>query len=748
MKHKKLRVITTIAALLLCAQITTVSAQTIQDRATKTFNIGYTEIAPRIDGDISDESWKNATHISDFLQREPLEYREATEKTDIYVMYNQDALYIGFYAHDSAPEGITNNVLDPGAGLRDEDKISLIIDPFNNQRGGYQFQVNPNGMRSEAIYISGSRPSFDWEGIWNAASKLTGDGWTGEMAIPFKSLSFDPSNDTWGINFTRHIQRKQEVAAWYSVNGESHPTSAGTVKGIERASQGVGLDVVPALAGNYFKDHVAGNSESDIEPSVDIFYKITPQVNLAVTINTDFSATEADTNALNLSRFRQFFEEKRAFFLNDFDSFKYGVTDLRLNGVESGNNGLAFYSRRIGLSENGQPVGIEGGVKLSGRIGDTEFGTLIMRQEENIVQNEDGDIIINPTNVVVARVSQPIFAESKIGAIFTNGNPTENQSNSLYGIDFSYRDTDFITGKSLDFVTFFQQTDAPDFDNNQNSYTAALSIDAQEGWLGGGQYFVVEENYSPGLGFNSRDDEGGAELYSINLAHKWIPENSPLFQEITSSIDLIRWNNVETGDLTDQEVEWTIFNTELQSGDEISFSISNEKEVVLEGARNPTGDLDFDIPATTYSQNRMSLGYIGPQFEDLNAELDLSYGDYFTGKSTSIHPTINWQANKHMKLSTGYDLTKYNLPDGIVYTREITADISISFNSHITLTSSIEYNNVNREVAFNNRLRWNLEPGQDLWVVFNKGLIDEDETNNFDVVDTSAAAKFVYTLRY
>jgi hypothetical protein len=249
-------------------------SQNNPDQAGKIFAAAKTDQAPQIDGDIFDAAWANAVRIDDWLQMSPIEYRTPSEYTEVWMMYDEDALYFGFYAHDSAPDQITNNVLQQGTTTRDEDKVGLMIDPFNNQRSGYRFELNANGVRSEAIYINGTRASFDWEGIWNAGAKIIDDGWTAEFEIPFKSLSFDPANETWGVNFTRNLQRNQESMAWYSFNGSYTPTSAGKMTGIAETSQGIGLDVIPALSGNSFDDNVAGNSTSEIQPSVDIFYKI------------------------------------------------------------------------------------------------------------------------------------------------------------------------------------------------------------------------------------------------------------------------------------------------------------------------------------------------------------------------------------------------------------------------------------------------------------------------------------------
>lgn len=725
-----------------------VFAQVAPDQASKTFTAVRTDTAPQIDGDLSDPVWANAARIDDFLELSPIEYRPAPERTEIFVLFDDNALYVAFHVHDSKPEEITANALRPDAPLRDDDKVNLIIDPFNAQRTGYQFQLNPNGSRSEAIYVTGTRPSYDWEGIWNGSSKIVEDGWTAEMAIPFKSLSFDPNNDTWGFNVFRNIQRNQSSTAWFSQNGQPHPASAGTMQGMRNLSQGLGLDVVPALAGSSFDDKVIGNSESQIEPSVDIFYKVNPQINLAVTINTDFSATEADSNALNNSRFRQYFEEQRAFFLNDFDAFKYGLQDLQLNAEESGNNALAFYSRRIGISEDGTPVDIVGGIKLSGRIGNTEFGTLIMRQDEFEVRDDDGNVtdVIAPTNAIVARVSQPIFAESKIGFILTDGNPAENQDNSLYGLDFQYRDTEFYGGKSLDAIVLAQTTNDPDFDDKQASYSAVISISSQSGWQGGAEYFVVEENYSPGLGFTQRTD---SELFAANLSYTWLFDDSSWLQELHTSFDAHEWDFLESGELDSSEISWTIAELSTQRGDQIGFEISQEKENVLPGQGNPTGQLGFNIPVDTYTQSQYEFTYQAPRYWDLGGQLIMRTGDFYTGTRTQLRPQLGWQANRHIELSAGYRLNRYKFPgENTVYTRELDAEMIIAFNSKISLTSQIEYDNVRHELIFNNRLRWQIEPGQDIWVVFNQGMIDEDEDYNFSVQNTAAAFKIRYTLRY
>tara|TARA_B110000483_G_scaffold216241_1_gene267592 strand:- start:49970 stop:52141 length:2172 start_codon:yes stop_codon:yes gene_type:complete len=718
-------------------------AQNAPEQANKNLTIYRTDEAPQIDGILSEAMWENASYTDDFLQASPLEYRSPSERTEAYIAYDEDALYVGFFVHDSRPDEITANVLEQEGNLANDDKVIIILDPFDNQTSGYLFQINPNGVRKQAIFLSGTQASYDWAGIWNGTSKIVDGGWTAELEIPFKSLSFDPLNGTWGVNFGRDLQRAQEEMAWYSRAGSFYPDSSGKMDGFYGVTQGMGLDVVPAISGSFSEDKIVGSESSEIQPSVDLFYKVTPQINLALTVNTDFSATEADTNTLNNSKFRRFFEEKRAFFLNDFDAFNFGLASADLDGVKSGNNALAFYSRRIGLSEDGTPVDIVGGAKISGRVGDTEFGALIMRQDETTQTRGDITEVIDPTNAIVVRASQNVFAESKIGVIFTDGNPAENESNSLYGTDFRYRKTDFYGGKTLDAVFMYQQTEDPDHNDNQASYSAAFAIGGNNGWTGGGQYFAVEENYHAGLGFTQRTN---SELVSAQLRYAWDIENHPV-QRTVSQIEFIRWQDLDTGELDSEEIAWVPIWGRFTRGDTSRLKVIQRKESVSLGD-NPSGDLGIAIPIGEYTDLSYDFRYTSPTHWDIVGELDYKWGDYFTGTFTNINPLASWQANRHVLLGLGYDFTKYELGTESVFTREVEFSVNIAFNASWTLASKIEYDNVRRQAAFTNRLRWNMRPGQDLWIVFNQGMVDQDDDYKFAVENTAAAFKLRYTFRY
>ena len=398
----------------------------------KSFRIFRAESAPTIDGNLNDDAWKSAARIDDFHQTTPTEGGTPSESTIVWVTYDDDNLYVAANLQDNSPDEISAKQMIQGQLFFSDDRFWVTIDSFNTKRNDYFFQVNANGVRREALRENNARFIEEWSAIWNAESAIHESGWATEIAIPFKSISFSPNSDTWGINFGRGIVRKQEFNMWSSHDRQDWPAYGGEVHGISEIEQGLGLDVTPSVNASQNRNVVLGTEESTLEPSLDVRYRITPSLSATVTLNTDFSTAEVDERQIALDRFSLFFPEKRDFFLQDAGIFEFGNIDT---------NGRPFFSRRIGLSADGDPVGLDGGVKMTGRIGDFNVGALAIRQEE------DGDT--EAKDLFVARGSYNVLDESSVGFIVTNGDPTSNASNSVVGADFLYRDSDGPFGEIL-----------------------------------------------------------------------------------------------------------------------------------------------------------------------------------------------------------------------------------------------------------------------------------------------------------
>ena len=263
--------------------------------------------APIIDGHLDEEVWQSAVIVNDLHQIRPVEYSVPSEKTEIRIYYDDDALYIGATMFDSQPEVMTANTLRQGAHFWGDDYFSVIVAPFNDKRNGYRFQLNPNGIRMEMLFYDINGQDWNWNGIWQGVASRNDSGWVAEISIPFKTLSFNPQNETWGINFTRDLGRISEMSGWVSRNSSQDPSIAGEVTGFENLQLGKGIDIVPSITLKEKKDFDVSTNATSTEPSLDLFYKITPSLNGALTLNTDFSATEVDARQLELTRFSLFF---------------------------------------------------------------------------------------------------------------------------------------------------------------------------------------------------------------------------------------------------------------------------------------------------------------------------------------------------------------------------------------------------------------------------------------------------------
>src|SRR5210317_227563 len=487
------------------------------DGARKSFEIFRSDSPPVIDGKLDDAVWRATEYVDDFHQTSPGDGTAPTERTLVRVTYDDEFLYIAANMLDSEPQAIQAKQMIQGQLFRSDDRFWVTLDSFNNKRNDYFFQVNANGVRRDALRENNARFIDEWATIWHAESQMHADGWSTEIAIPFKSISFAPESDTWGINFGRGVVRKQEYTIWSSYQREWWPAYGGEIQGIGEIEQGRGLDVVPSVNLTQQRDLVLNESDNGFEPSLDVRYRITPSLSATLTLNTDFSTAEIDEQQVALDRFSLFFPEKRDFFLQDAGIFEFGNIDT---------NGRPFFSRRIGLSEDGEEVRIEGGAKLTGRVGDFNVGALAIRQEAH------GDITAQ--DLFVARGSYNVLEESAVGFIVTHGDPASDKDNSVIGVDFLYRNSEGPFGEILTGKFWAQQSRSDGLVGNERAYGINVEIpsDKLEAYV---EAQHIEENFSPALGFVNRV---GIRNYGAGMRYRTRPEQGPI-RAINHRIDAL-----------------------------------------------------------------------------------------------------------------------------------------------------------------------------------------------------------------
>ena len=691
--------------------------------ADKVVRIVRTATPPTIDGLLNDPVWRNAPFIEDMHQFRPADHVEPTQKTTVYLLYDDDYLYVAGRMWDTNPEEIRARSLAQGQSVRWDDTLDIIIDPFNNNRTGYEFQVNPNAVRSDAMFETATRINRDWEGIWHAVSNIDSEGWTTEVAIPFKTLNFDPQNPDWGFTLERTIQRNQEDIAWVSYNRQVNPGTTGTITGLTGLQQGRGLDVVPAIVGSGSRDFETDVTDSGMEPSLDVFYNFTPSLTGVLTLNTDFSATEVDDRQINLTRFNLFFPEKRDFFLQDVDIFSFG--GLRRNGIP-------FFSRRIGLSRSGQPVDLDVGAKLTGRAGRWNVGFL------GVALDDFRDV--EGSNVFVGRVAANVLEESSVGLIVTGGDPRSNRDNSLMGADFRYRNTRLPGGRTLDGEAWYQKSDTENVDGNETAWGIRLSAPNNTGLRGEIGLEAFHDEFNPALGFVNRRGIERTEAsvgYTSRPTHRWL-------RELSHGVNYERFERIAGGV---ESESWYVELVELEtnSGDQGGFAMEREREVLLEafdifdGVIIPPGDYQFDL---------YSFEVSGANDRALAPSFEYGKGNFFGGDRTEIGVGLNWLPNSRFVMGVEYEYNDIELAGGDFAAQIVAITADVAFDVRWSWLNLIQYDNESESVGVNSRLRWTPRAGQDLFIVLNHGFEASGAFSGLRSLESQLSVKYTHTFRF
>ncbi|MEY3666762.1 MAG: hypothetical protein RL572_302, partial [Pseudomonadota bacterium] len=695
---------------------------------------------PVIDGRLDDAVWQQAEPITDFHQIRPGNQTEPSERTEVYVLYDDDAMYIAARMYDSEPHLIAAPVIRHGQGMGSDDRLVVILDPFNTQRTGYRFETNLNAARHEALYTSVNSFQIEWNTIWDTATSVDGNSWIAELEIPFKSLPFDPSIDTWGFNFGRGIRRRGEEMAWVSYNRTYNPSISGLVTGLEGMDQGVGLDLVPSFSTSRSKNFTLNTNDSQTDPSLDAFYRLTPSLNAALTINTDFSATEVDNRQVNLTRFNLFFPEKRDFFLNDSDLFQFGSIGGGFgNSAESRaarENARPYFSRKLGLSQTGAPVDIEYGGRISGRVGRWNIGTLAIKQDEFGA--------VDSSNLFIGRVSANVLAESSVGMIFTDGDPTSNRDNSVYGLDFRYQNTRLAGGQTIEADAWFQRSDTPGLTGDDQAWGLALRSPNNSGLRGGVGFKQVQANFNPAMGYINR---ANIQDYTAEVGYTHFFRDS-LLQTAYTGIDAQKVN-VIGGGLQSQVLAFRLLELDTHSRDRVSLQYQTNKEVVRNAfAVYNAPDRRVLIQPGNYSFNESTLAFNTAGQREFSGRFSMTQGDFYNGKRQNLNGSLSWTQSRYFVMSMSYDWNDIALPQGDFITRLTSLYTQVAFSSTLYWVSLVQYDNLSEEVGVNTRLQWVPRAGQEGFIVLNYNLQDKDKDNSFHSAKSDLSVKFKYTFRF
>jgi len=687
-----------------------------------------TKKAPVIDGFVSEEIWKNSSSVNEFYQREPRTGEPVSEKTEFLFLYDQNNIYIGIRCSDD-PKRITAKELARDISLGEDDRVQVIFDTFLDGRSGYWFQIGPRGSIGDAlINENGKDFNKSWDGIWDGKAKITRNGWEAEMIIPFKTMGFNKGSTTWGLKLIRHIKRKSESSYWpaTSLNADKFSVSdAGRFTGLTGITQGIGLDITPYLTGGFSKKADL-KSNPVLDAGLDAFYQLTPSMKAAATINTDFAQTEVDEKQINLTRFNLYFPEKRDFFLEGSNFFTFGINGDRENPL--GTKMIPYFSRRIGLDTQGNPVPIKYGGKFTGKSGNWNFGLLHIK---------DDNKWDNP-GYTVGRISYNLGKQSSIGLIGTNGNAISEDNNSLAGIDLKLASSEFKKNKNIIYNLYGLKSYTTGLTHNDFSFGTELNYpnDFLNFRIG---YLEIGENYNPGLGFvprkNIRDFYGG-----IRLGPR--PKDSKVLQ-VKTGVQYNIISDLKNGGLQTGQVDLTPSEVTFISGDILSLSSQYQYELL-------TKDFNiFDtitIPAGKYNFWHYSLTLTSAKRRNLWGVTRFSTGYFYSGTSTGLLIQTGYKVCVPIFFGLDFDWRWVNLAEGNFITQIYRLNLNFLFGPNLTWYNFVQYENQTKMIGWQSRFQWIIKPGKEIYLTWNSPSIDPFERFKPEVYE--ARLKVKYTIRF
>jgi hypothetical protein len=676
-----------------------------------------------LDGRFDEAAWAAATPIGALVQTEPDEGARPTETTEVRVLRDDEALYFGIRCFDRSPSGIAATKMGKDSELEGDDHVMVVLETFGDRRNGFFFAVNPRGARAEGQIANNSESlNFDWDGIWDAAARVDDLGWTAELAIPFKTLRFRWEIAAWGLNVQRYIARRQETDRWTGARRDvwiSNLSEAGRLEGLQGARQGRGLDVRPYLSGG----EEDGNGE--IKVGGDVFKNLTPNLTASLTINTDFAETEADDRQVNLTRFPLFYPEKRTFFLE-------GAGIYEVASLGSQNSDLVpFYSRRIGLYQ-GEEVPILAGLKLSGRVERWNVGLL------DVETGRVDELGLDRQNLLAARVSRNLFRQSFVGALVTHGNPSGQGNNTLAGVDARFATSTFRGGQNLSLDLYAFVTDGGGSGRKGHAWGGKLDY-PNDLWDVALTFKEIDQDFRPALGFVSRTG-----IRKTNAKADFMPRPGrcgirQLF--FAASLQYVT-------DTAGRTLDWIALVKPLgfwtESGDKAhlqwvpQFERLDEPFEIQPGVVIPAGDYHYTawIAEVETAEHRRWM-----------ADVEARWGSFYDGNLRRVAGELVLKPSPHLLVSARGEWSRGTLPAGSFTAKVLAGRLELNLSPDLGWSNLVQYDSDSRELGLQSRLRWRIRPGSDLFVVYNRGFVREEDGTYRGYFDRGSA-KVQHTFRW
>jgi hypothetical protein len=677
------------------------------DGSRPTLRAGALTADPKIDGRLSERDWQNAPVVSDLTMFEPTAGGNPTGRTEVRVLVREKEVVIGVRCFDPEPERIVAFTKERDGDFSGEDHLTFVIDPFQDGRSGYVFSVNPLGARFDGLVVSnGQSVDKNWDSIWEAGVERDAQGWTAEVRIPVLSLNFAKGLSSWGLNVERRVQRRQESERWAAASrdiGLYQTSRAGLLTDLPTFDLGHGLSTRPAVVGGFEHPNRSAATSATGDVSLDVAKRLGSNLTASLTVNTDFAETEADTRQTNLTRFPLFFPEKRAFFLEGSDTFVFGL-------------GLSdyirpFFSRRIGLV-SGNEVPILAGGKLSGRLGKTSLGGLVVR-----TRDEEG--VAPATTLAAVRVRQNVLAESSVGFVGTAGDPLGRTGAFTLGVDLTYQTSHFQGGKNLWLGAWGLMARRDGLSGSREAWGVKLDM-PNDRWDIAASYRYVGDGFDPSLGFVPRPS---VKAYRLSVTFAPRREGTfirQMFHEFVSEYVTNLENERESYRVFMAPVNWR-----LESGDRFEGNIVPTGERLTAPFEIADGVV---IPVGTYDWRRYRLEVETASKRRLAGQLTWWFGGFYDGRLDQFQAEGSWTPSPILSLILNGERNVGRLPQGDFDQTLVGVKIRLNLSPNLQFNSFVQYDNESESVGTNTRLRWTFHPQGDLFVIYNHNIRDFKES--------------------
>ncbi|NOT45374.1 MAG: carbohydrate binding family 9 domain-containing protein [Acidobacteria bacterium] len=689
----------------------------------------------QLDGRLDEAIYETVRPISDFIQNEPVNESPATEKTEVWVSFDERNIYVSVRAWESTPDRmVVNEMRRDNFGVLQNENFAFMFDTFFDKRNAVVFQFNPLGGRMDGQAVNDGNYNGDWNPLWRLAVGEFDGGWTAEAMVPFKSLAYGAGQtQVWGFNARRINRWKNEVSFITRLptgtgnNGITRPFFAAPLVGLEAPSSTRVLDVKPYVISDV-NTNVPSNVRNELggDFGLDVRYSITQNLSADFTYNTDFAQVEADEQQVNLTRFSLFFPEKREFFLENQGLFNFG-------GVEGNNNNNVnprlFYSRRIGL-DGGQAVPILAGGRLTGRMGEYSLGVI------NIATEASSELDLPATNFSVARIRRNVLRRSAVGAIFTGRSDTPGSQGSAmaYGVDGTW-----AFYENLEFQTMWAKSQNPGLVGEDTTFRLRMGYDAD-------RYGVtidrtgVGRNFDPSVGFLRR--RNFQRLFAQGRFSPRLPD-SELIRKLQYQVQLqYVESNAGVVETRQQQGQFQIqFNNSdvFQAQHLLAFELLPQDFEIADG---------IVVPAGGYTNDEFSLQYTFGRQRRLAGSASFEYGPLYDGTRTAVSFTgARTQVGPQLSLEPSVQWNKVDLPYGNFKTQIYSSRVTYTITPMVFVSGLVQYSSSNNSLSANVRMRWEYIPGSEFFVVYNEGR-DTSSTGAPLLQNRSFIVKFNRLLRF